>query len=365
MTTVLVVDDEKELRETTREVLESGGFDVLGAANGLEGLAVVSESVPDIILCDIIMPELDGYGLVEALQDDPSTATIPVIFLTALAEAHSIRQGMELGVDDYLIKPVMPDDLYSAINVRLRKHERIAEKHENVLKELRQNIVYALPHEMRTPLHLILGFANMLEMNHKMAEPAEILQSASAIFQAGQRLERLIENYLVCAQLEVIAADPDEQAMLQSNFTPQADEVIALTASNLAGAQARTDDLNLSLEAAALAISDESLNKLITELMDNALKFSEAGTPIMVRGTREGARYLLSVEDRGRGMDAEQIQKIGAYMQFDRTFYEQQGLGLGLAIVLRLTELHGGEMRVESKKDHGTLIYCSLPLKKV
>lgn len=362
MATVLVVDDEKELREATQEILEYGGYKVLEAANGMEGLDVACKQIPDIILADIIMPQMDGYGLVEALQENPETATIPVILLTALSESQAMRQGMLLGADDYLVKPVMPEDLYNAIDVRLRKKERIIEKHDTHLDALRKNIIYALPHEMRTPLHLIMGFANMLELNHEEADPAEIQQSASAIFEAGQRLERITENYLVYAQLEVIAADLEEQEKLRNNTAPDAHEFIELAAVQQAQIRERIDDLSLDLQPATLGIADNSLTKIITELIDNALKFSEAGTPIQVSSTQSDGQYVISIADQGRGMDAQQIEQIGAYMQFERAFYEQPGLGLGLAIAKRLIELHGGQMAVESSKDQGTQIRVSFPI---
>lgn len=362
MTKVLLIEDERDLRQATRDVLYYGGYEVLEAEDGAVGLELAREHLPDIILSDIIMPSMDGYDLIQALQENAITATIPIIFLTALSESRSMRQGMQLGADDYLVKPVMPDDLYTAIETRLKKHERIVQKHDTALSELRQNIVYALPHEMRTPLHLIMGFSNMLQINHESADPDEILKSATAIFEASKRLERMTENYLIYAQLEVIAADPQEQANLTRYTTDNAHEHIAGAAEDVAGNRERTGDLRFDLAPVALHISDESLMKMIRELVDNALKFSEAGTPVEVRGVDQDGYYSILIEDHGHGMEAEAIQKIGAYMQFDRTLYEQQGLGLGLIIAKRLAELHNGRLTVESRKNVGTSVRVDLPL---
>ena len=362
MTRVLLIEDENDLRQATRDVLFYGGYEVLEAGDGAAGLELAGEYLPDIIVSDILMPSMDGYDLLQALQQNEATATIPIIFLSALSESRSIRQGMELGADDYLVKPVMPDALYAAIETRLKKRERIDEKLDTALTELRQNIVYALPHEMRTPLHLIMGFSNMLQLNHENASPDEILKSSTAIFDASKRLERMTENYLVYAQLEVIATDPAEQAKLREYTTENAHKTIAHVVDEVAQNRAREADIHLELAATRLHIADESLAKIIRELLDNAMKFSEAGTPVEIRGIRQGTYYSLLIEDHGHGMEPGDIQKIGAYMQFDRQLYEQQGLGLGLIITKRLIELHNGQLTIESKKDIGTSIRIDFPL---
>ena len=361
MTTVLIIDDNHDLRISTQAILKYGGYDVLEASDGDEGLAMVRRHLPDIILSDIIMPTMDGYDLIEALQDDTETATIPVIFLTALSEEHAVRQGMTLGADDYIVKPAKPEELLARIETRLRKQARIADKHDNSLNELRKNIVYALPHEMRTPLQLILGFAEVIEFSDETTSLDEMIQYGQSIKQAGYRLERIIENHLVYAQLEVLAADPAEREALRNHEIEHADAVIKTTARQQATTQGRENDFHYRLEPVTLNISEENLVKIIVELVDNAMKFSDAGTPIQLEGAWTEDGYTICIEDQGRGLDATSIQQIGAYMQFDRAIYEQGGLGLGLIIVKRLVELHEGQMIVDSQPEEGTRIRFVLP----
>ena len=362
MTTVLIIDDNHDLRASTRTVLEYGGYKAIEASDGREGLELVRRHMPDIILSDIVMPSMDGYDLIEALQDDPTTATIPVIFLTALSEDNALRQGMTLGADDYIVKPAQPQELLARIDTRLRKQARIADKHDSSMSTLRKNIVYALPHEMRTPLQLILGFAEVLELSDTTTSLDDIIEYSTSIKQAGCRLERIIENYLVYAQLEVLAADIAERERLLTHLTHQADERIKETAYQQAATHDRAEDIKISLDPVALRISQENLAKIIAELVDNALKFSDAGTPVQVDGRRTDDGYTICIEDKGRGMDAPALQQLGAYMQFERALYEQGGLGLGLIIAKRLIELHGGEMMVSSQSDIGTHICFWLPL---
>jgi signal transduction histidine kinase len=269
---------------------------------------------------------------------------------------------MELGADDYLVKPFAPTDLLNTVKTRLQRQATLAEKHDTTLRVLRKNIIYALPHEMRTPLHLILGFAQILEMHHHKASSEDILQATSAIIKAGHRLEHLIENYLAYAQMELIATDTEETSALRNHFTDEPDHIIRNTAIGLADSYDRNSDLMLDIQRVPLRIAQESLAKLISEVVDNALKFSRPGTPVHVTSFCEEQHYILRICDKGRGMSVEQIKNVGAYMQFERAFYEQQGLGLGLAIVRRLTELHGGQLEIESTLDQGTSVHIRLPL---
>ncbi len=358
---ILVIDDERNLRQTVRAVLHFAGYDVLDAPDGPSGIRIAEETLPDLIVSDVLMPGMNGFELLKTLRENPLTALIPVILVTALSEHDSIRQGMTLGADDYLVKPFRPEDLLSAVKIRLERQAVLAEKHDTTLKILRKNIVYALPHEMRTPLHLILGFAQMLEMHHDRATKEEVLQATGAIIQAGQRLQQLVENYLVYAQTEVLANDPEEAAALRNHLTRDTERVITAAASQQAEVLNRIDDLKLEVFCTPLRMSEETLIKIVTELVDNAAKFSEPGTPIRVVSTLADTSYVLRICDSGRGMTPEQIRRIGAYMQFERAFYEQQGLGLGLVIVRRLVELHGGTLDIRSTPDKGTEVAVHLP----
>lgn len=122
MKKVLLIEDNQEIRENTGEILSLAGYDVITAENGKVGVHLAQEQSPDLIICDIMMPELDGYGVLHILSKASDTARIPFIFLTAKTEKADIRKGMELGADDYLTKPFSETELLNAIGTRLRKH---------------------------------------------------------------------------------------------------------------------------------------------------------------------------------------------------------------------------------------------------
>jgi CRP-like cAMP-binding protein/AmiR/NasT family two-component response regulator len=125
MKKVLFIEDNTEIRENMAEILELSGYQAITAPDGRKGVTMALETKPDIIVCDIMMPELDGYGVIHMLQKNPSTQNIPFIFLTAKAERAEIRKGMELGADDYLTKPFNGTELLNAIESRLKKSEAL------------------------------------------------------------------------------------------------------------------------------------------------------------------------------------------------------------------------------------------------
>jgi len=126
MKKILIIEDEPEMRRNLLTILKLEKFFAIGAANGRAGLDLAKKEKPDMILCDVMMPELDGYGVLQALRDDPSTVTIPFIFLTARGEQRDVRSGMNLGADDYLTKPVAKADLLGAIQARLARQAQQA-----------------------------------------------------------------------------------------------------------------------------------------------------------------------------------------------------------------------------------------------
>ncbi|MBZ0278069.1 MAG: ATP-binding protein, partial [Anaerolineae bacterium] len=181
---------------------------------------------------------------------------------------------------------------------------------------------------------------------------------------SSQRLSHLIENYLVYAQLELISSNPAKIAELRQQETENAQHVIVETAIAAASGYRRESDLDIDLQGdIALPIGQADLQKVITELVDNACKFSESGTLITIRGYIFGDRfYRVTIHDQGRGMTEEQVSQVGAYMQFERKLYEQQGLGLGLAIARQIIRFYNGVCHLHSISERETTLTIDLPL---
>lgn len=138
MKKILIIEDDTVMRENTAEILELANYEVVTAPNGKKGSMIAKEIKPDLIVCDIMMPELDGYGVFHVLSKDPTTASIPFIFLTAKAEKSEYRKGMDLGADDYLTKPFEDTELLNAIEARLKKNDVLKKEFSRNIQGLNQ-----------------------------------------------------------------------------------------------------------------------------------------------------------------------------------------------------------------------------------
>jgi len=359
MPKILVIDDDASLREVIQISLECAGFEVIQADNGVAGVQLACAQLPDLILCDVRMEKMDGYRTLAALRQDAVTAPIPFILMTGQADTAGMRQGMELGADDYLSKPFTGPQLVAAVNARLKKQQTVREQAERKLADLRANISLALPHELLTPLNGILGFSDILIADHLHLQPEEIISMTEAIRDSAKRLHRLIENFLIFAQIELLQAE--RLHAFREGQTLDLRKPIERVAQARAERAGREEDLVLKLCDAAAAISEDYFSKIVDELLENAFKFSTPGSPVQVQSATGNGSFVLHISDHGRGMKVEHLAKIGAYMQFERRIYEQQGSGLGLTIAKRLTELHQGELSIQSELGVGTTVEVRLP----
>ena len=345
MSKILVIDDESWLREMIRLALEQQGFEVIEAMDSTEGVNQARLHLPDLILCDVNMDKAGaGYTTLAKLREDATTATIPFILMTGLADAAGMRHGMDLGADDYLPKPFKVDELYATVNARLRKAQTVRQEAEKKLTLLRSQISLMLPHEMRTPLNGIISNAEMLAESADSLDTQTIAEMSKEICQSGQRLERLIENFLIYAQLEIVATDRQSISRLRAASTPRPGELVRAASITQAEKAGRLNDLILDLVDTPLPMAEDYFKKIADELVQNAMKFSDAGSPVRIRLRATPEEAQLSVSDEGRGFSTEQISRVGAYMQFERKMQDEQGFGLGLAIAKKLVVLHGGEL---------------------
>ncbi|MBP9900865.1 MAG: hybrid sensor histidine kinase/response regulator [Verrucomicrobiota bacterium] len=361
MKKILVIDDEEWLREMVQMALEQRGYATVQAPDGAAGVEAARKQLPDLILCDVNMGQLNGYATLSALRDEPATATIPFILMTGQADNEGMRHGMELGADDYLPKPFTLDELYKSVDARFKKTEAVRVQAEQTLSSLRDNITMMLPHEFRTPLNGIVAFGEILAADAATLAPEEIAEMGQVIAQSGHALERLVETFLVYSQLELLQADPQKVSTLRGKHTPAPGSLIEQDARKKAEGAKRAADLQLQLAITPVPMSEEYFSKVVGELTHNAFKFSPPGTPVILELAATPEAVVFSVSDKGRGFSREEIAKVGAFMQFERKTHEQQGLGLGLTIARRLTELHGGTLIIESESGLGTKVTVKLP----
>ena len=360
MKKILVIEDQVEIREILVEMLTTEEFDVTEAENGLLGIKLANSELPDLIICDIMMPEVNGYEVLDSLRKNPDTEIIPFIFLSAKSSQIDIRQGIELGADDYLTKPFTRAELLGAIAARFEKKEAFERQAKKKLDNLCINISHSLPHELHTPLNGIIGMSRLLIDNFDSIEGDEAKKMLDAVYTSGERLYNLTQKFLLYAQIEILATSPQKNELFNTkeiSIKPIISEILILKAKK-AG---REEDLRLNIQDAKIKIQASKLQTIVEEIIDNTLKFSQPGTNIYVESEIEDT-YHLTFINSGRGMTAAQVANLGAYMQFERKLYEQQGSGLGLTIVKRLVELHNGKLVIESIPEAETKVHIYLPI---
>lgn len=357
MKKILVIEDESLIRESIIEVLELEGYECIEAANGREGILSAKKYQPDLILCDIKMPEMNGHEVLVTLREDPAISSIPFIFLSAMIDKKDFRTGMDLGADDYITKPFTNPELLQAVATRLKKNEELQLK----LSELTKNIAQSLPHELRTPLISILGYSQLLMDKHKEIYNDQVFEFANTIHDSGLRLNRLIQNFITYSKLELMSNNSKGQARIEATVFEATKKFIDSISSRIAKKYGRTGDLLYETTDCRVKMSSGDLATIIEEIVDNSFKFSGPGDKVYVNAYNEKNNFVLMVTDHGRGMKKEQITGIGAYAQFDRAQHEQQGSGLGLIICKKLAELHGGKFNVNSNYGIETVVIITIP----
>lgn len=335
---ILIIEDEPAILFTLQEMLQFNGHTVLAADSGEEGVKRAAER-PDLILCDIGLPGMDGYEVLSTLRQQPHGQDVPFIFLTARADRSDQRRGMALGADDYITKPFTERDLMDAIAVRFSRQRRLRERIEQLVEQHRREISADWSHELMTPLTGVLGGLDLIELEGDGISRDELKELLGIIRAGAKRQQRLSLKLIRFFELERARETPPPPG----TYRGQADTAIAAGAARAVEEENRAGDLQLLCDPAEIALPESLLTDAVAELVGNAFRFSPRGYAVIVRGRRVGRTYQIEIIDQGPGMSSAQRDAVGAFTQFDRTRSEQQGLGLGIAIARTTAEIGGGQ----------------------
>jgi signal transduction histidine kinase len=348
MKTILLVDDETQLRSMFSLALSRHGYRVIQAESGQSGLELARQQLPDLILTDINMPGGDGTTLLREIRKDPQLKARQVVLMTGRPDLVPIRKGMEEGADDYLTKPVSLDALISCVEARFRRATISWRVEDEMVARLQSSMPPQLPHELFTPLAGIIGLTEILRSDFPSMPVPEVQDIHNDIYHSALRLHRTLRNYLLILDREPLASEHPTTPLSSQKVR----QIVGYGIDEDMRQNERADDITSFIhDGCALLINEEDLQRIVSELVDNACKYSRKGAPIQVTVTADGK---LTVKDRGRGMSAEEIDRIGAFRQFDRQKHEQQGLGLGLILVRKLIEFHGAQFQITSQPNEGT-----------
>jgi signal transduction histidine kinase len=361
---ILVVDDNADMRSYLARLLAQR-WRVETASEGLSALEQVRSSRPDLVIADVMMPGLDGYGLLQALRRSDLTADIPVLLLSARAGEEASAEGLRAGADDYVTKPFTARELLARVEARLaqarlRAAERAARQAAEHANRARDEFFAMLSHELRSPLMALIAWAEVL----KGAPPGstDALQAIDLIARNARIQRRLVDDLL---DLSRIVTD---RLRIEARALPSLEPLLSTVVESfrpVALAKHLTIHTQIEPHSGPVRGDPERLQQVVWNLLSNAIRFTPVGGRIEVRCGRRGAHVVLTVRDTGLGIAPEALPHLFERYWQDRHPQQRssQGLGLGLAIAHRIVELHDG--RIAARSDgagRGATFTVELPL---
>ena len=361
--TILIVDDEPMARDVIAGHLFQDGYEFAFAANGEEALALVDDQLPDAVLLDVMMPEIDGFTVCRQLKADERWGHIPVILVTALGGTANLVRGFEAGADDFLRKPV--DEL--ELRARVRSMLRIKEQYDKLQEafQLREDLAHMIVYDMRTPLTALLGFSERLQLENSL--PLEALREVNKIHANARRLDSFLNDLLMVAKMEEAGQLILNRTMVSINRL-----VEHVTENQALFADLKQTEVVLDLlPGSRLILVDANLfQRVLENLLSNAIKFSPAQSTITIRVETVGKKMeteplqpniRIMVLDEGPGIDQDYRDQIFDKFEIvglDRSDAPQ--IGLGLVFCKLVVEAHGGRISVDDNKPMGSIFTVSL-----
>ncbi len=364
---ILIIDDNKHIRTQINLVLKLEGYQTFMASNGTEGVQTAREVMPNLIICDIMMPELDGYGVLGMLRGNAMTADIPFLFLSAKAEKQDIRQGMNLGADDYLWKPFSTEDLLKAIEARLDRYEttkRILSGKISALASVsltRDKFLSLMTHDLKSAFTGILGLAELLSAKHHGMAQEEFNETITLMNETAQSTYGLLDSFLEWSRLQIGGM----------NATPSKFDIHLIGQRTLSLLAANAKHKNIAVvnaipEEMFVWADTRMVEAILRNLLYNALKFTNRGGSITISAANdedEDDKVRIAVHDTGIGISEDDIVRL---LQPESEFttlgtFGEKGTGLGVLFCRELAERNNGMLSIHSEKGAGSTFSFTLP----
>ena len=351
---VLVVDDNADMRDYLGRLL-SARWRVEVVADGESALASARREPPDLVLSDVMMPGLDGFGLLRELRADPLTSQVPVVLLSARAGEEALLEGLETGADDYLVKPFAARELLARVQTHLdlaRLRREWSSELERANSEL-EAFSYSVSHDLRAPLRAIDGFSGALLADHSAQLDEQGREYLERVRGATQRMTQLIDDLLSLSQITRAQLNRD-----RVDLSDVARKVLV----ELGGRDPQRRVDTRVADGLVVQADPRLLTVMLENLLGNAWKFTSklpAATIEVGTTARDGERVYF-VRDNGAGFSMEHATKLFAPFQRLHAASEFEGTGIGLATVHRVVTRHGGRVWAEATPDQGATFLFTL-----
>ncbi len=360
--TILIVDDDLAFRVLLRKMLGEQGYTIVEAEDGQQALAIMIQSIPDLIISDIRMPQMDGFEFFKRLSKNPHWSGLPFIYLTAYNDYESYRQSKELGVDDFLSKPVDMPLLLSVIKGRLHRAGQIKKALDTELDTIKKKLLHLFSHEFRTPLTHIKGVSDILTDESVNFDEDSLRKFYQILKDGTDRLQILMEEFLTVARIEASYAMREaHQCRAPFDLSRVVDEV-KLQFMERAKEKEITLIKEMPRQDVRVTGCEVQVREILRRLMDNAITYTSKDGVIKLSLTILDRAISVEVQDSGSGIESHELPHIfERFYQVGRNRNEQQGIGLGLYISRTFAEINGGTLNVSSIPGVGSKFTLLLP----
>lgn len=370
---VLIVDDIPENLQVLGAVLYQAGYEIAMAENGIIALQMIEEMKPDLILLDIMMPDMDGYEVCGKIKKMPDKMNIPIIFLTAKHESENIVKGFKTGAVDYITKPFNSSELLARVKTHVdlqRSKEQIIAYNKELKKLLEQKDEFLgiAAHDMKNPINNILGFSNLI-ISDIQSLPDEVKEKKETLIEDLASIKDS-SNFMLKVVTELLNTETLNSGKIAMDFAKSDVGKIVrnVIVTNLVSANAKKIKVHVNkFKGLSAEVDEDRFREIADNLVNNAIKYSPKGKNIyislMERNFEEGHVLRFSVKDEGQGLTKDDMEKVfGRFQKLSaRPTGEELSSGLGLSIVKKLVELHEGRVWVESEEGRGAEFIVEIP----
>ncbi len=361
---VLIVDDNPNDLQIIGNILKEMNYKIAAFTNAGDALEFINKKLPDIIILDIMMPEVDGYELCRQIKQLDFARDIPVIFISALRETVDIVKGFEIGGMDYITKPFKKQETIARVSAHLTifRQRKELNKLNDELKEInstKDKFFSIIAHDLKNPLGAFRNVTSFLLKNFKTLPEEEKLDFVDLMNQSASHVYTLLENLLNWSRTQTGRME----------FNPEKFNLALVVADTIQLVKMSADKKEITLvnniEPDTLVVADiNMITTVIRNLITNALKFTHKGGTITVNGTPKGDYYQVEVADTGVGMSEDIKQKLFNIKHHHSTLgtNEERGTGLGLILCKEFIERNNGHIWVDSEPDKGSKFNFTLPV---